>query len=76
MSVAAKTYRIQCGRFWAAAVNPPVVVDKSEEGGIDWAHLAILLSPPLPSPPPLHPEPRAKSERRKKKRSECTLAIV
>ena len=76
MSVAAKTYRIQCGRFGAAAANPPVVVDKSKEGGIDWAHLAILLSPPLPSPPPLHPEPRAKSVRRKKKRRECTLAIV
>ena len=76
LSAAAKTYCIQCSRFGAAAANPPVVVDKSEGGGIDWAHLAILLSPPLPSPPPLHPEPRAKSERRKKKRRECTLAIV
>ena len=69
MSAAAKTYRIQCGRFGAAAVNPLVV-------GIDWAHLAILLSPPLPSPPPLHPEPRAKSERRKKERRERTLALA
>jgi hypothetical protein len=58
------------------AANLPVVVDKSEEGGIDWDHLAILLSLPLPSLPPLHPEPRAKSERRKKKRRDCTLAII
>jgi hypothetical protein len=76
LSAAAKTYRIECGRFGAAAANPHVVVDKSEERDIDWAHLAILLSPPLPPSPPLHLEPRAKSERRKKKRRECTLAIV
>ena len=35
LSVAAKTYRIECSRFGAAVANPPVVVDKTEERDID-----------------------------------------
>ena len=57
----------------ATAANPPILMDKSEEGGIVWAHLTTLPSSPLPSPPPLHPESRTESERRKQER---TLAIV
>ena len=77
LSAAVKTYRIQCGRFGAAAANPPVVVDKSGEGGYRLGSPGHFALASLPSPPSLHPEPRAKSVRRKKKkRIECTLAIV
>src|SRR6185312_7662255 len=49
--------------------------------GVFWVHLAICLLPASPSPPPLHPEPAAKSERRKRKEIErkkgrkSTLAV-
>ena len=54
----------------AVAADPPVAVNKNEEKGVVWAHLAICLRLALPSPPPLHLEPASKSERRKKKESE------
>ena len=47
----------------AEVADPPIVVNKNEENGDVWAHLAICLRLTLPSPPPLHPEPAAKSER-------------
>jgi len=46
------------------------MVNKNEEKGGVWAHLAICLHPTSPSPPPLHPEPAAKSGRRKRKERE------
>ena len=39
------------------------MVNKNEKKEGDWAHLAICLHPSLPSPPSLHPEPVAKSEK-------------
>ena len=65
----------------AEVADPPIVVNKNEEKGDVWAHLAVCLRLTLPSPPPLHPEPAAKSERRKRKEREkkrerqSTLAI-
>ena len=58
----------------AVAANPPVLMDKSREGAIVWAHLATWPSSPLPSPPPLHPEPIAEGERMKKERARGHLS--
>ena len=61
----------------AVAVNPPVVVNKSKKRGDCLGSPGHLPSSPLPSPPPLHPEPTAESERRKKERDrEHTLGIT
>ena len=50
--------------------GPPVTVNKNEEKRDGWAHLAVFLHLTLPSPPPLHPEPAAKSEREEEREGE------
>src|SRR6185503_14149971 len=62
-----------CGRFgpWRRSRAP--WWNKSEREGDCLGSPGHLSSSPLPSSPPLHPEPTAKSERKKKKKARAYL---
>ena len=61
------------------AADAPVTVNKYEEKGDVWVHLAICLHPALPSPPSSPSEPVAKSEKEEEegeKERERDLAVL